>query len=264
MAITTVHESEMKTCGCGRRFAELQSQRTGRPYAVNIGERIGAGLFKIASNDFHNCESRRRASTVELPGIAAFLATTERASGGSAVRIRLVAGTQPVVIKSNPAKGLAYVTDGGAYGESLYFGSISLDGGFRPGRDLTPAVTELLTIVNGNPLAAAVAYGKAVGCCSFCSRDLDDERSLSVGYGPTCAKRLGLPWGEQGETSKKRAKRTVKAAAEPVTPAPADAEAERSSSLATVEAEITALVAAGDFEAASRRFDAWKALHPTA
>jgi hypothetical protein len=47
----------------------------------------------------------------------------------------------------------------------------------------------------------AVRYGHNHGNCIFCSRDLTDERSNpnagGVGYGPTCAKRYNLPWGER-------------------------------------------------------------------
>lgn len=42
----------------------------------------------------------------------------------------------------------------------------------------------------------AAAFGKTHGWCVFCSRDLTDERSLSVGYGPRCAQNQSLPWGE--------------------------------------------------------------------
>jgi hypothetical protein len=41
----------------------------------------------------------------------------------------------------------------------------------------------------------AAAFGHATGCCCFCSRTLTDDRSLVVGYGPTCATKHGLPWG---------------------------------------------------------------------
>lgn len=42
----------------------------------------------------------------------------------------------------------------------------------------------------------ATMFGKLWGRCVFCSRLLTDERSFSVGYGPTCAEKNGLPWGE--------------------------------------------------------------------
>jgi hypothetical protein len=37
----------------------------------------------------------------------------------------------------------------------------------------------------------ATAFGKLHGFCVNCARDLDDERSLAVGYGPVCADNLG-------------------------------------------------------------------------
>lgn len=42
----------------------------------------------------------------------------------------------------------------------------------------------------------AAAFGKLTGTCVYCALKLTDERSLSVGYGPTCAANNGLPWGE--------------------------------------------------------------------
>lgn len=42
----------------------------------------------------------------------------------------------------------------------------------------------------------AAKFGKLWGQCVFCSRLLTDERSVAVGYGPTCATNNGLPWGE--------------------------------------------------------------------
>lgn len=43
----------------------------------------------------------------------------------------------------------------------------------------------------------ATAFGALTGTCVFCSRKLTDERSIEVGYGPICAEREGLPWGEE-------------------------------------------------------------------
>jgi hypothetical protein len=37
----------------------------------------------------------------------------------------------------------------------------------------------------------ARAFGKQHGFCCACALDLDDDRSLAVGYGPVCAKRYG-------------------------------------------------------------------------
>lgn len=42
----------------------------------------------------------------------------------------------------------------------------------------------------------AKEYGDATHNCCFCGLDLTDERSTSAGYGPICAGKYGLPWGE--------------------------------------------------------------------
>lgn len=41
----------------------------------------------------------------------------------------------------------------------------------------------------------AAQFGALTGACVFCSRRLTDERSVTVGYGPVCADKAGLPWG---------------------------------------------------------------------
>jgi NADH pyrophosphatase NudC (nudix superfamily) len=43
--------------------------------------------------------------------------------------------------------------------------------------------------------ADASEFGKLYGHCVFCGRKLTDERSIEVGYGPTCAANNSLPWG---------------------------------------------------------------------
>lgn len=56
-------------------------------------------------------------------------------------------------------------------------------------------VTVLLDL-EANPAEAAARHGHATGNCCFCARDLTDPRSVTVGYGPICAGKWGLPWGE--------------------------------------------------------------------
>lgn len=41
----------------------------------------------------------------------------------------------------------------------------------------------------------AAAFGKLYGFCVFCGKQLNDERSIFVGYGQICAGNYGLPWG---------------------------------------------------------------------
>lgn len=42
----------------------------------------------------------------------------------------------------------------------------------------------------------AAKFGQLYGMCMYCWRELTDERSIEVGYGPVCAANRNLPWGE--------------------------------------------------------------------
>lgn len=53
-----------------------------------------------------------------------------------------------------------------------------------------------LTLADKVTAADAAKFGHITGQCVFCARKLTDERSIAVGYGPVCAEREGLPWGE--------------------------------------------------------------------
>lgn len=97
--------------------------------------------------------------------------------------------------------GVIHITDGGPYGANTYFGSIQLDGTLRPSQAMTPEVETLLFAFDRDPQAVARAYGHNTGSCCFCSRELTDGRSVAMGYGPICAGKFSLPWGEERASS---------------------------------------------------------------
>ena len=55
--------------------------------------------------------------------------------------------------------------------------------------------------IEKDPVAAAVISGKLTSCCSFCGRELTDERSVKHGYGPICADNWSLPWDAERDGS---------------------------------------------------------------
>ena len=113
--------------------------------------------------------------------------TTE---GGQRVRLG-VAGAR----SKNP--GRIHISNGKSYDDpgKIYHGFIDLDGGFFP-RTEDKDVHDLLGTFDSDPAATASAYGRRTGRCCFCGRELTDGRSVAVGYGPICAPRYGLPWGD--------------------------------------------------------------------
>lgn len=56
----------------------------------------------------------------------------------------------------------------------------------------------MVYVLNDSTVATAelaARFGQLYGICCFCGRELSDERSIVVGYGPDCAAQRGLPWG---------------------------------------------------------------------
>jgi hypothetical protein len=94
--------------------------------------------------------------------------------------------------------GSIMVTDGGPFGANRFYGRIDPDGTWhQPFKqfDEMPLIERLLKSMADDPAKTTAEYGHLTGNCSFCHRPLKDERSTAVGYGSTCAKHYGLPWG---------------------------------------------------------------------
>jgi hypothetical protein len=203
--------TNFRRCACGSEVALVYSERTGKLYSVEIGDdgivtTNGPKTASVDTADFHRC--------AWYPGLAEFIRRAIQ-RGARRLRMRLLAeGDLPVLLKWEPKwPNLAFLSDGQPRYESTSYGKLDLnDGGFQAGDCEVPSeVLNLLGAVSDNPMEAVAAYGRATRICTFCDRDLDDERSTEVGYGPNCARHFGLPWGDEGENSKKRARRTRKA-----------------------------------------------------
>lgn len=52
----------------------------------------------------------------------------------------------------------------------------------------SPRIEQALLMIAADPYTAALAYGKELGCCSRCGRELTDERSRHYSIGPECEK----------------------------------------------------------------------------
>lgn len=81
-----------------------------------------------------------------------------------------------------------------------FYGRISTEGVFIPGRDATVEVVEFLHRMAADPVKAVSLSGVMTGRCCFCRTRLTDEDrgSVALGYGPVCAANWGLPHGRVG------------------------------------------------------------------
>lgn len=89
--------------------------------------------------------------------------------------------------------GSVNVTSEGSYGNNDFFGRIHTDGRFEPSRCVTDKVKDFLVNLSADVIGTVKAHGKDTGNCCFCSRPLSDDKSVTVGYGPVCAKTFSLP-----------------------------------------------------------------------
>lgn len=82
--------------------------------------------------------------------------------------------------------GWTFVDDGGPWGNQVKYG--------RQGKDhwarYQGTHEDLLEKILADPLAAAVAYGKATGRCCVCSTELTNPESVDAGIGPICASKF--------------------------------------------------------------------------
>lgn len=88
--------------------------------------------------------------------------------------------------------GWVYVNESSEWG-SAYYGKISPNGDFQASYDAPADVAARLVTLAADVVAAAKAYGRSTGSCSFCARTLTHKSSIALSYGPICAEKYGFP-----------------------------------------------------------------------
>jgi hypothetical protein len=117
-----------------------------------------------------------------------------------APKIRLMTkGGRFVQLNFNPeesSKAKVFVDGWQGHGYRKYAGAIE-DNVMKPYSSdrMDDDVKLTLQEFSLNPVKAAKAASNLLGCCPFCGGRLTDPRSKHAGYGQTCAKNYGLPWG---------------------------------------------------------------------
>jgi hypothetical protein len=111
--------------------------------------------------------------------------------------------------EKSKAPGSVNLTDGGSFNNNKWYGRVSPEGQWLKGRghdeDTMTAISIILTALADDPQRMAHSYGKKTHRCCFCRIPLDDPKSKEAGYGPTCAKNWGLPWGNKLNKKEKTA-----------------------------------------------------------
>jgi hypothetical protein len=141
----------------------------------------------------------------DLPNVASVPSSRYRVvqPDGKSLAVRL-GDAKWATDKAEGTRALYYLGQGADW---TFVGFVSPEGTVTLKRDaynmrasLKAALDVLVNSVREDRwLVHALAYSLEGSECCFCGRDLDTAESISVGYGPVCAAKYGLPWGEKAE-----------------------------------------------------------------
>lgn len=170
---------------------------------------IWTHILAVESQAKAKAEKKAEKSSSRYPGIPAAFLTAE-ANGLKRLCLRLLATQDGHDLKLRLVKcgalaarpGHILITDDAPYGERTRYGTVSPEGVFVPAKDCFPGIVAALAAYQADPAKAARMYGMKIGECCFCKRELTTAESLFAGYGPICAARLDLPYGEVAPKAK--------------------------------------------------------------
>ena len=143
-------------------------------------------------------QARKKTQVGDFKGLTALFTRASRKLKNPAIVIGMAGHEIRLQVAGyrSRAPGTVNVTTNASFENRTWFGRILETGEFEASpRDRTPeGLIEGLQRFAADPAGVAAEHGKLTGRCCFCNLGLKDERSTSVGYGPTCAENYGLPY----------------------------------------------------------------------
>lgn len=109
-----------------------------------------------------------------------------------------VVGDKFVRVHVSQGNGYPYACVADIIREAIWDGDTLVE----PGEVEWTKVTGLIRRLDATTKAApeqAMQFARLAGRCIYCSRAIDTPESTKVGYGPVCARKYNLPWGETTE-----------------------------------------------------------------
>lgn len=146
---------------------------------------------------------RETVAVGDFAGVIAFFDKARKHLKSPKIHLQLPSG-EPVMLyvagARSSAPGEVNVTDGGRYGDNIWYGRVAPTGTWTPSNRAagqTGPLAQLLAAFGADPQAVAIAHGHLTGNCCFCNHKLEQGESTTLGYGPQCAKNFGLAWGKK-------------------------------------------------------------------
>ena len=205
MAVHSVHTTREGTIQFETQWSDAEAYAFLNQHIFHLSS-FGASLAKtpLASLSPRQLEwvhylakevSDKKTTVAAPPLYASLMTLLKQGQAAGLHRPRLVLRTVQVVYSVEGRRpGFAYVKDNGRV-----CGVISPNGLLETRRLSNEQRDELDTAAK-DPAAYAAIVGKDIGRCCFCGLMLENPESVGHGYGPICADKYGLPWGNGGGT----------------------------------------------------------------
>lgn len=175
-----------------------------RANAKSFSDKQAFWLRKMTARIQENMTAPKERKSVEIGAMAGIIGMFNKVAAKSKnfrAAVVLDDGSQAIRLSiagpTSKMPGTVNVTTNGSFENRTWFGRILENGSFEmSSRQETPdSVVALLRRFSADPVTVAAEHGKRTGSCCFCNRELNDKRSIEVGYGPVCADKFGLEWG---------------------------------------------------------------------
>jgi len=128
------------------------------------------------------------------------------------IRIQTESGKPILLAVSKNHPGVIWLSSGG-FG-TINYGRIIQNEGFirfsHADTEIQKEISKTIENFAADPVKVSADHGKLTHNCCYCSKKLDTQESLDVGYGPICAKHYGLPWGKNVQRIKPNVEELVK------------------------------------------------------
>lgn len=184
-----------------RSFAQSLLNQLHNPRGRGLSEKQWNCILSLGKRAVQGQQPRQTTALGSVSGLLDLFATA-KANGlkNPAIVAQSPVGPVRISVAGGNARfpDTINVAEKGRFGEAKWYGRIKLDGTFEAARDGAPdELVAYLAQFAAKPAETAAAHGHTTGNCCFCDRPLTDARSTAVGYGPICAKKWALQWGEK-------------------------------------------------------------------
>ena len=176
-------------------------------YASKKGYLSDKQLYWVNTLNARAIEAAAPAVPAEIINVGAFQPVVNMITQAASPKLKnpkvrlLLEGGEKIVLsvakENSKVPGSINITDGGPFGNNIWYGRVEVDGTWTPskaGKEVQTSMIAILQALATDPVGVACEYGKLSGHCCFCGKSLTDISSVFNGFGARCAENFKLTY----------------------------------------------------------------------